>query len=93
MTNFDPGDVVLLRFPFTDLLSSEKRPAVVISPREHTNIHHDLRRARLDEPGAGGTGLSPRSVETCRFAKANVVEAACGTVSMVIVERRMGKSD
>jgi hypothetical protein len=34
MTVYDPGDVVLVRLPFTGLTSSKKRPAVVVSRRE-----------------------------------------------------------
>jgi mRNA interferase MazF len=33
-TNYKPGDVVIVRFPFSDLTSSKKRPAVVLSPPE-----------------------------------------------------------
>ena len=30
---YDPGDVVLVNFPFTDLSSAKKRPALIISAR------------------------------------------------------------
>ena len=42
MTPCEPGRVVLVRFPFTDLESSKKRPAVVISPPAYAARHGDL---------------------------------------------------
>jgi hypothetical protein len=31
MTPFEPGDVVLVRFPFTDLTAVKKRPALIVA--------------------------------------------------------------
>ena len=42
MTPFKPGEVVLLRFPFTDLSSTKKRPAVVVSPAEFSGHYGDV---------------------------------------------------
>ena len=36
------GDVILIRFPFTDLSQSKKRPAVVISPPEYRKRYGDI---------------------------------------------------
>ncbi len=42
MTKCSPGDVVLVRFPFTDLTSTKKRPALVISPSEYSIEFDDI---------------------------------------------------
>jgi len=57
MTRFEPGTVVLVRFPFTDLTGSKQRPGVVVSSPEHQRSGRDLIVAaisgqRVDEPGA-----------------------------------------
>ena len=38
---YEPWDIVLLPFPFTDLSSSKKRPAIVLSPRVY-NLNQDV---------------------------------------------------
>ena len=55
-TSFEPGDVVLTRFPFTDLSDVKQRPAVVLSSIEHQGTSRDVIVAaisgrRVDRPG------------------------------------------
>ena len=55
-TLFEPGTVVLVRFPFTDLTGTKQRPALVLSSREHQRRERDLIVAaisghRVDDPG------------------------------------------
>jgi mRNA interferase MazF len=42
MTRYRPGAVVLVRFPFSDLLTAKKRPAIVISPSEYSERYGDV---------------------------------------------------
>jgi mRNA interferase MazF len=41
MTRYSQGDVVLLRYPFTDLLASKQRPAVIISADWFNALRND----------------------------------------------------
>ena len=57
-TSYRRGDIVLVSFPFTDLSSSKRRPALVISPDAFNKRGQDvvlaaitscvLRRGKLD---------------------------------------------
>ena len=41
-TTYRQGDVVLVSFPFTDLTSAKRRPALVISPDSLNQLNQDL---------------------------------------------------
>ena len=42
MTSYDTGDIVLVRYPFTDLTTLKKRPAVILSPQTYTDRFGDV---------------------------------------------------
>ena len=42
MTSYDAGDVVLVRYPFTDLSTTKRRPAVILSPRSYSDRFDDV---------------------------------------------------
>ena len=42
MTDYNFGDIVLVRFPFTDQSTFKKRPAVVVSSSDYNRQRPDL---------------------------------------------------
>jgi len=91
MTLFEPGDVVLVRFPFTDLTALKKRPAVIISPPEFTTHHQDVvLMALTSRPQADGdTALSDWRV--AGLPKETWFKPLIATIAASLVERRLGK--
>lgn len=56
MTTYERGDIVLVRFPFTDLTSTKQRPALVVASRSFTATGEDVIVAaisgqRVERPG------------------------------------------
>lgn len=42
MTTFNPGQVVLIPFPFTDFTTVKQRPALIISSASFNRLHRDV---------------------------------------------------
>ena len=89
MTACKTGDVVLVRFPFTDL-ASEKRPRYSSSVREFSIGHGDI----VVVPLTGRTeqhGLRLDKWREAGLVKPTWLKTLIATVAESLVENRLGK--
>ena len=94
MINYDFGDVVLVRFPFTDQKSSKKRPAVVVSSFSYNRARPDLILMAI----TGQVSPSPRLGEVAvvdwkkvGLLKASTIKPIVTTIEKNLVIRRLGR--
>jgi mRNA interferase MazF len=57
-TRYRRGDIVLVAFPFTDLTSTKRRPALVVSPDSFNDALQDIVLVALTSQLATGDGIA-----------------------------------
>jgi mRNA interferase MazF len=90
MTTCNTGSIVLLRFPFTDLTSTKRRPVLVINPIEFSIQYGDIVVLPLSgQPQQQGA-------ELIRWREAGLLKRTwlkplIATVAESLVERHLGR--
>ncbi len=90
MTKCRTGDVVLVRFPFTDLTSHKRRPVLVVSPNEFSSRLGDI----VVLPLTGRSqdhGFFLNNWQETGLLKPTWLKALIATVAESLVEQRLGK--
>jgi len=94
MTGFDPGDIVLVTFPFTDQVGSKRRPAVVVSSDGYHRQRADviLMAVTSRTPRTGGFGeVTIRDWQGAGLLKPSAVKPVIFTAEKRIVVRQLGR--
>ena len=76
-TTYSRGDIVLVSFPFTDLTSRKRRPALVISPDSFNQLNQDLVLAAISSQVYAppySVPLGPNDCENGSLPKVSVVK-------------------
>jgi mRNA interferase MazF len=92
MTKTDPGRVVLVRFPFTNLSSSKRRPALVISDAQYFQLYGDVVLLALTgqkQPAEEANRL--KSWEEAGLRKPTWIKPVIMTVSAEIITKALGQ--
>ena len=91
MTKYDAGDIVLVREPFTDLTSSKRRPAVILSPQAYSVRFGDLVVMPLTSQIEHEASLELSQWQKSGLLKPTWVKPIIGTLSMRMIEKPLGK--
>lgn len=91
MTKCDAGDIVLVRYPFTDQTTSKKRPAVILSPRSYTDRFGDVVLMPLTSQTEQETSLALSQWQASGLRKPTWVKPIIGTLSTRLIEKHLGK--
>jgi mRNA interferase MazF len=89
MTRLEAGDIVLLRFPFSDLASRKRRPVVVVNPAAFSARYGDI--VVIPLTGASqADGLRLSKWREAGLRKPTWLKPMVATVARSLVERSMG---
>jgi mRNA interferase MazF len=91
MTGCEEGDIVLVRFPFTDLTSIKKRPAVVLSTRAYADRFGDVVLMPLTSQIEQDASLALSQWKASGLVKPTWVKPVIGTLSIRLIERHLGR--
>ncbi len=87
----EPGDVVLVVFPFTDTLTEKKRPALIISPTKYSKRHHDVVIIALTSQAQTDNELQLQHWQEAGLQSPTWIKPLITTIELKLVERKLGK--
>ena len=94
MTGYEPGDVVLVPYPFGERTGGRKRPALVVSEIEYNQATGELIIAQITGRLTGSRRAGDYVIEEWREANLlspGLVRARLATLKTSLVLRRLGK--
>jgi len=96
MTTFNPGDVVLIGFPFTDLSGTKQRPAVVISSKWYNENKIDIILSAITSQVPSKTDedeylLSKKELISAGLPKESIIKVGkIITIDQRLVRKKLG---
>jgi mRNA interferase MazF len=93
MTSFDFGDVVLVRFPFTDQSAVKQRPAVVVSSEAYHRARPDILIMAITSQARPRPAIGEASIRRWKEAgliKPSVFKPLLATVERTLIRRKLG---
>lgn len=94
MTSFEFGQIVLVRFPFTDQQGSKQRPAVVISSHAYNQNRADVVLMAItsqvrQNPGFGEVHI--QSWQSAGLLSSSIIKPVIFTAEKTIIKKTLGK--
>jgi len=94
MTSFEFGQIVLVRFPFTDQHGSKQRPAVVISSSTYNQARPDIILMAVTSQIRTKVGFGEAVIEswkTTGLLKPSLIKPVIFTAEKSIIRKTLGK--
>ncbi len=94
MTGYEFGDLVLVPFPFTDLSTTKKRPAVVVSSPAYHRARQDLVILAVSSQARPSRDFGEAVVAKWKEAgllRPSVLKPVLATIERGLVLRRLGR--
>jgi mRNA-degrading endonuclease toxin of MazEF toxin-antitoxin module len=91
MTPIEPGNVVLVPFPFTDQTTAKQRPAVVLSSHTYNTAHRDLILAPITGRFSGSDEVVLTDWQKAGLAKASAVKPLLASFEATLIRRKLGR--
>ena len=94
MTDYEPGDIVLVPYPFGERAGGRKRPVLVISSSEFNQSTGEVVIAQVTSRISSDARLGDYSIEGWKEAnlpRASTVRGRLATVKDSLILRRLGK--
>ena len=89
MTSFEPGDVILVPFPFTDQQSTKKRPAVIVSSIAYHRTRSDIIILALTS-NLSGDHIPLTDWQEARLPKPTAFKPVLATLESDLALKRLG---
>jgi len=91
---FQFGDVVLVRFPFTDQSTTKQRPGVIVSSAAYNRVRGDLiLMAITSQVRSSGTygGIIVEDWQAAKLLKPSAIKPVLATLEQALVIKPLGK--
>lgn len=92
--SYEPGEIVLVPFPYTDLTSKKTRPALVLSSRGHNDASPDVVVCGLTSRLGNSSFavlISPSDVQGKLPTRSRVKVSKLLTIHQRLVRKRLGR--
>ena len=91
MTTYEVNDIVLVRYPFTDLTTLKKRPAIILSSKSYTNRFGDVVVMPLTSQADPDPVLALSEWRAAGLLKPTWAKPIIGTLSTGLVQKHLGR--
>jgi mRNA interferase MazF len=91
--NLKFGDVILVRFPFTNQTAAKQRPAVVVSGSTYNFLRRDVVILAITSQSASVSEFAHGEISEWKFAgliKPSILKPVLATIEQILIIKKLG---